>query len=462
MAKEEEEDLTPSPSRSAAALRLINVTDTYKFDNFASLKTLIEEKSGEGIPTKSIMSGDFLAPYLLSSYDDGEGMMRMLNALPIDFLTWGNHDINDLSDAAVMKREREYTAGVLINSNMTEHPTFAESTCQVKYHVEEVSSPDGTNVRRIGFLGLITDDPKLFKNCNPGMKKWGVQNPWDVIRELTPVLAGAPHHCDLVVPICHLYEKEDAITCKEFDFPVILSGHDHHVVDEVIHGTRLLKAGSDCDKAILLDISWSDSTTKDAEITAQHVTVADWSPNPEISLLTDQIQSVLKPLMHTKLAEVPAKFSPLSTSNERGFFGGLEEAMKRGTQCTMGQFILSLMRDALNTNDNRLNDVDACVMKGGNIKCSQDWPPNTPFTLAMLFALWSPEKECHIFTIPGSVLQGAFVNSYDRPHNGWIHYDDSIVMNNTNNNNHGWVTHVNGQPLDPNKLYQRQRFATGQ
>ena len=39
----------------------------------------------------SMLTGDFLAPYLLSSIDDGDGMMMAINETPIDFLTWGNH-----------------------------------------------------------------------------------------------------------------------------------------------------------------------------------------------------------------------------------------------------------------------------------------------------------------------------------------------------------------------------------
>ena len=46
--------------------------------------------------------------------------------------------------------------------------------------------------------------------------------------------------CDMVLPLCHLYEFQDERTCNEFDFPVIMSGHDHHRVDRVINGTRLV------------------------------------------------------------------------------------------------------------------------------------------------------------------------------------------------------------------------------
>ena len=36
----------------------------------------------------SMLTGDFLAPYLLSSIDAGKGMMDAINATPIDYLTW--------------------------------------------------------------------------------------------------------------------------------------------------------------------------------------------------------------------------------------------------------------------------------------------------------------------------------------------------------------------------------------
>ena len=89
-------------------------------ENFANLRTMLKEtrekisqyrtdeagaeddtdKEKEDLPqtlTKSdtgvisMLTGDFLAPYLLSSVDRGEGMMKALAGTPIDYLTWGNH-----------------------------------------------------------------------------------------------------------------------------------------------------------------------------------------------------------------------------------------------------------------------------------------------------------------------------------------------------------------------------------
>ena len=65
----------------AVTLRIVGVTDVYKLDNFPSLRTLILEQRADNRrgPTISMLTGDFLAPYLLSSIDKGRGMMTMLN-----------------------------------------------------------------------------------------------------------------------------------------------------------------------------------------------------------------------------------------------------------------------------------------------------------------------------------------------------------------------------------------------
>jgi len=63
-----------------------------------------------------MLTGDFLAPYLLSSLDFGRGMMKTLNATPIDYLIWGNHE-HDLPHRHVVERCKEYQ-GTWINTNM--------------------------------------------------------------------------------------------------------------------------------------------------------------------------------------------------------------------------------------------------------------------------------------------------------------------------------------------------------
>lgn len=63
-------------------------------------------------------------------------MMSMLNKTPIDYVIWGNHE-HDMAHEDVMNREKEYE-GVWINSNMTSHQSFENSTCQVNKYENEM------------------------------------------------------------------------------------------------------------------------------------------------------------------------------------------------------------------------------------------------------------------------------------------------------------------------------------
>ena len=42
----------------------------------------------------------------------------------------------------------------------------------------------------------------------------------------------------MILPLCHLYEFQDEKTCEMFDFPVVLSGHDHHKVDRSVRTVK--------------------------------------------------------------------------------------------------------------------------------------------------------------------------------------------------------------------------------
>jgi 2',3'-cyclic-nucleotide 2'-phosphodiesterase (5'-nucleotidase family) len=81
-----------------ARLTVIQITDAYTLEHMASVKTLLADTRAKSTGSKviSMITGDFLAPYLLSSVDRGQGMMNALAKIPIDYITWGNHEVNVL------------------------------------------------------------------------------------------------------------------------------------------------------------------------------------------------------------------------------------------------------------------------------------------------------------------------------------------------------------------------------
>merc|ERR1719265_375540 len=281
-------------SKNSVALRIVQITDVYVLENFPHLRNLIKDKRADldarcGGRTISKLTGDFLAPYLFSSLDKGVGMMNMINGTPIDYLTWGNHE-DDISHPDVIRREREYT-GTWINTNMQTHESMKGSKCQKDVEIMEIVSADGTNTRRIGMIGILSNSPSLYRpNAFGGA---AIEDPWETMAEYKTKLE-EDANVDVVIPLCHLYEPQDERTCKEFDFPLILSGHDHHVVDRTIENTRLLKPGQDGHKAWVVDVVWpSSSWGKRPVVKAELLTVKDWPADPELQKVSEKAYSVL-------------------------------------------------------------------------------------------------------------------------------------------------------------------------
>ena len=87
----------------------------------------------------------------------------------------------------------------------------------------------------------------------------------------------------MVLPLCHLYEFQDERTCAELDVPVVLSGHDHHRVDRMVEGTRLLKPGMDAHAAVILDLIWDTAESDNTPtVEAAIIPVADYEADIEL------------------------------------------------------------------------------------------------------------------------------------------------------------------------------------
>jgi 2',3'-cyclic-nucleotide 2'-phosphodiesterase (5'-nucleotidase family) len=367
-------------------------------------------------------------------------MMKALAKTPIDYLTWGNHEA-DIDHRTVCRHVKSFP-GTWINSNMQSHDAMEY---QVPYEVIEVSSPDGTNVRRIGLVAVLSDDPKLYSHFkSPGAFGGAtIDDPWETLRKYKKILE-EEEGCDMVLPLEHLYVPENHKTCEEFDFPVILSGHDHHRIDEIINGTRLIKPGMDGVYATVLELCWEDSAQAGAKpkIRSTFVETAKWEPCPELKKETDRAYDVLLPLRNTELSGILPAFEPLTSKNARG------------SVCTMGRLICSMLKASLEqTREPGESKVDAVILMGGNIRGNEDYPPGSFFSLETLEAEIKSDEVIGVVPIPGTVLaEGIEATHAGDPIPGWMQYDDGIKEEETADGKR--VTTVAGKPLDPDRIYR--------
>lgn len=437
-----------APAENEAKLIVIQITDVYTLEHFASLKTLIAETrrrcEGTGAKVISMLTGDFLAPYLLSSVDRGVGMMKALAETPVDYLMWGNHEA-DIDHRTVCRHVRNFP-GTWLNSNMRDHEAM---DAQKEYDVIEVCSPDGKNARKVGMVAVLSDDPDLYSHFKaPGAFGGAVnsmENPWECLRRYKDMLEGPEHGCDVILPLQHTYVPDDHRTCREFDFPVLLSGHDHHRVDEVFEGTRLLKPGLDAVYATIMEMSWPDGAAdKRPKVRAKFVKTADWTPDPDLHEQNIRAYDALAPLHNTELARVPPSFEPLSSN------------ASRGKVCTMGRFICTLLRSSLNsTRRQREHRVDAVILMGGNIRGGKDYPSGSFFSLEALEAEVKSDEVIGVVPMPGWLInEGIKATHAGDPIPGWFQYDIGVEEGYVDGSSAPVVTTVGGRPLEPNKVYR--------
>jgi len=434
-------------SETSATLRVVHVTDVYILDNFPHLRNLILQKRAElnaahGVDSKTIsmLSGDFLMPYLLSSVDKGRGMMQTLNATPIAYLTWGNHEA-DLPHLDVLDREKEYS-GIWINTNMTSPDSFKRpETSQRDSVVLEVKSTDGSNIRHIGLIGILSNEAKLYK---PGaFGDATIEDPWDTMREYKAKLENE-QGCDLVLPFCHLYEPQDEKTANEFDFPIVLSGHDHHVVDRWVNGTRIVKPGSDAHHAVVLDITWDKAGDCKPTINVELVKVADWDPDPEMKSLVQKCYSILDNLRQTQLCTIQAEFRPLSSVGSRS----------KCTSCA--KFLCTAIRNSLNIKSMdplnlqvNLPSCDCVLINGGNFRGEHDYAEDEPFTLESLMSEIDEKVNIWVLELPGSILHGALRETWAAPSGSWMQHCNAVTVDTDN-----YVKTINGSGLQRDRLYR--------
>lgn len=406
-----------------ATLRVVSFNDIYTLENLPRVRSLVQHHA-EVDPADAlavILAGDFLAPSLLSSLDNGKGMADCLNAAGFTHVILGNHE-DDIPTSELAKRIEELRATWIGTNVHGFRPELAE------HAILEVKTA-GEGTARVGLVGVVMDDATVYRDRPFGGTRLEPPNE-AARREATRLVAELG--CDFVIAITHqpiALDRELSRAQRDPPFPVILGGHEHLMSIEQVEGTWIVKTGQNASHAAIVDIAW----TADGAAPQVFVRVDPVANYPEDAELRARVER--------HMAKVHALEGVTLLSLRPGEH--LSSVGTRSRQTTMGSLVCSRLRDALG--------ADACVYNGGGIRGSSAYEER--FTYGHLKAEMPFDNEIVVVRLPGRVLADAVAFSRAKApveSGGFLQVDDALLVSDSDRR----VIHVGGAPLDPDRDYR--------
>jgi 2',3'-cyclic-nucleotide 2'-phosphodiesterase (5'-nucleotidase family) len=420
-------DLTAQKSR--VHIRLFHTNDVYDIDNWPKVKKLIDSmRLDESVPGNlniALLAGDFLAPSVLSSVDQGECMIDCMNKVGFDFVTIGNHEC-DVSLDAFANRVKE-SKFPWINTNIINFPSVVPE--MPKYLIKSVKN--GDHSRSLGFIGVLCNQPSMYL---PGAF-WGAQilPTIDTAMEYYELLKDEVDH---VIPITHQYMPPDRTLAQVANgkFPFILGGHDHSPFIEVVADCPIIKTGMDAHNVSIVDMVWENKEDKFPEISYQLAPVKSFEVDADLlEVVKSHSKRLLGKLMAAEILELPENLRPLTSKDIRV------------AQRTMGTFCASNIRDGFM--------ADCFAFASGSIRRGFEYPESHKvFNFCDLVSEMPFADNCRVVYLPGKVL--ADMCAYSRAGKkfgtgAFLQFCDAITADENNR-----ITHIAGEPLDENRLYR--------
>ncbi len=253
-----------------------------KVGGMARVATLLRQLEAENPNTIAVLSGDFLSPSFMGTLkmETGEKiaglqMISTMNAVGIDYVTFGNHEF-DLSDPDLLQKRIDQ--------------------CQFKFACTNVRRlKDGQEINFTQFGQAIPDfQTHTFKHMGQDIKVsiLGVVIPFTqksylkylpVVESFKNGYQNAQKVSDLVIAMTHLSVAEDMqLAAAVPGIPLFMGGHEHENLSRYVEQTAILKADANAKTAYVHRVTF-DPNTKLTRIKSTLVTIDDKiAEDPEV------------------------------------------------------------------------------------------------------------------------------------------------------------------------------------
>jgi len=236
-----------------------------KAGGLARVATVKKELTRENPNTIAVLAGDFLSPSLAGNLkkEDGERiagqqMVEALNAMGLDYATFGNHEF-DLSDPNLLQKRInqsnfEYTVCNVRRADLGKLFPFVQvvggqERYIPRYIIREFSNGKGQRVR-VGIIGVVLP----FNKADYVAYEPVIQAFRETYEELKPQV-------DLVVGLTHLNVDEDIELAREAPGVLLfMGGHDHVNMNHYSEQTIITKADANAKSVYIHRVTFNPAS----------------------------------------------------------------------------------------------------------------------------------------------------------------------------------------------------------
>jgi 2',3'-cyclic-nucleotide 2'-phosphodiesterase (5'-nucleotidase family) len=349
--------LFPAIARAETVnLTLLFASDLYNVDNteprggFARLNAVVKAERARNVPVVYAFGGDLISPSLLSSFDQGEHTIALMNAAPPDIFVPGNHEF-DFGPEVFAKRMAE-----------AQFPRYAANLRQADG--QPVPGFQDTSLRdvggvKVGFVGITAEDSP--EKASPG--KAYVFAP-----SLDTTVAKAKElreqGADVVVAVVHAAQNVDRAIVDSRAADIVLSGDDHDLTVFYDGRTVYAEGKSEADYVTAVDLT-IDVKEKDGKRSVKWfpdfriIDTATVTPDADTQKMVDQYRQLLS-------AELDVAIGTTAEALDS------RKASVRTQETSMGNLVADATRWAVS--------ADIAITNGGGIRGNKEYPAGSALT----------------------------------------------------------------------------------
>jgi 5'-nucleotidase len=411
----------PAPARAQAqaTVTILHFNDVYeitpveagKAGGLARLARFRAELKAQHPELITTLGGDYVSPSALGTARvngerlAGRQMVAVLNAVGLDWATFGNHEF-DIPEAALRARLAE-SKFRLVSSNVTD-ASGALFPNTVRSAVIPVKTPSG--LVRVGLLGLTID---------ANTQAWVRYAP--PIASARAAVAALKGHCDVIVALTHLALAGDQVVAEQVpEIDLILGGHEHEnwVIERGPHYTPIIKADANVRTAAVV-------TIRIPRLRGSAATARQAGARPIVTARLQRIDERMK--------EGPRTAAEVRKWVDLGYQGFRADGFEPTQLVTTVDVPLDGREAAVRNQDTNLTDlivdamrheagIDLAIFNGGSVRIDDVLPPG-PVTQYDVIRVLPFGGKVVKATFTGALLAKVLqIGESNRGTGGFLHY----------------------------------------